>query len=605
MSINERNDNSVDHDVAKAPSALDLFPIEKDNPIDSQFEGSIGRTMFDAAGSQDGTVTIVVPRTKLDEVASQSLVKIVSAGDGRIYVAAVVKGPFAEPDGLRADAPVLVSSAAHEAVFMPSFHGRTQVEILGESTDDGLLPPRRRPRPNSPVFLLPSNEAATILGSQGEIRLGLVEGLEDVEVRLPTDKTVLPRHIGILGTTGGGKSTTVSVVISQLQAAGVASVLIDTEGEYTGINEPTTDKKMLQAMARRNLHKAGVPDTHVMHLAGRDTANPSHPSSSQFSLSFSELSPFTASEILDLNDAQQERFMAAYDATKVALDQFKIFPVTNEDRERILYLDELDEGYPGMTLSHIYDVVRIRCAELFGEEDPYLETSEFRGKASEMKQIFSQINAPSHKLSWRALQGRIGRIKRLGIFDSRKVGAPEYDKLLAPGRVTIVDLSDTDSPVVNNLVIAQLLRGIQREQERRYTNAVKAGTQPTPVSVIIEEAHEFLSAERIKQMPTLFGQVARIARRGRKRWLGLVFVTQLPQHLPDEVLGLVNSWVLHKIADAGVVTRLRRSIGGIDESLWHRLPNLAAGQAVVASVGLRRAILTSIDPAPCKLLMID
>ena len=54
-----------------------------------------------------------------------------------------------------------------------------------------------------------------------------------------------------------------------------------------------------------------------------------------------------------------------------------------------------------------------------------------------------------------------------------------------------------------------------------------------------------------------------IAKRGRKRWLGLVFVTQLPQHLPDEMLGLINNFILHKIADGTVVDRLRKSISGI------------------------------------------
>jgi hypothetical protein len=38
-----------------------------------------------------------------------------------------------------------------------------------------------------------------------------------------------------------------------------------------------------------------------------------------------------------------------------------------------------------------------------------------------------------------------------------------------------------------------------------------------------------------------FEHVAKIAKRGRKRWLGLVFVTQLPQHLPRQIFGLVNS----------------------------------------------------------------
>ena len=122
---------------------------------------------------------------------------------------------------------------------------------------------------------------------------------------------------------------------------------------------------------------------------------------------------------------------------------------------------------------------------------------------------------------------------------------------------------------------------------------------------MIEEAHEFLSATRIKQMPVLFQQVARIARRGRKRWLGLVFITQLPQHLPDEVLGLINNWVLHKINDSHVIGRLRKSIGGIDESLWNHLPCLAPGQAIVSFTTITRPLQVSIEPTPCRLLMIE
>ena len=106
-------------------------------------------------------------------------------------------------------------------------------------------------------------------------------------------------------------------------------------------------------------------------------------------------------------------------------------------------------------------------------------------------------------------------------------------------------------------------------------------------------------------MEVLFQQVARIARRGRKRWLGLVFVTQLPQHLPDEVLGLINNWVLHKIGDASVVNRLRRSIGGISDVLWRNIPSLAPGQAIISFTSLARPLQISVDPSPCKLLMVE
>jgi DNA helicase HerA-like ATPase len=154
-------------------------------------------------------------------------------------------------------------------------------------------------------------------------------------------------------------------------------------------------------------------------------------------------------------------------------------------------------------------------------------------------------------------------------------------------------------------VIANLLRGVQQTQEAAYEKAIAANERPTPVVIIIEEAHEFLSKERINKMSNLFEQVARIARRGRKRWLGLIFVTQLPQHLPDEVLGLINSFVLHKINDATVVSRLKRSIGGVEESLWNKLPNLAPGQAIVSTPSLTRPLLVAMNPTPCKLLMVD
>lgn len=201
--------------------------------------------------------------------------------------------------------------------------------------------------------------------------------------------------------------------------------------------------------------------------------------------------------------------------------------------------------------------------------------------------------------------GKLAKIKRLRIFDSPSVPSLNYAMMLQPGRVSILDLSDTDSPQINNLVIAELLRGVQVQQEENYKAAVAQDRQPTPTLIMIEEAHEFLSAQRIQKMQVLFQQVARIARRGRKRWLGLVFITQLPQHLPDEVMGLINNWIIHKVGDAGVVNRLKRSIGGINEGLWQRLSSLAPGQAIVSFTTFARPLQASIDPTPCRLLMVE
>lgn len=614
----KRVTNAVDFEVPETPTEV-FEAIEEDSRLaggehlpQEGTEGSVGRTMFDTPSSKDGTVTVLLPKHSIDALPSQALVRIESLHDKRTYLAVVTEGPFAEPDGLRADATPLVITTVQGGFMMPKYHGRVQVELLGERLASGtVVPPRRRPKPNSPVFPLDAQETATVLKIDGDFRLGMVEGHDDLPLHISArSKGLFPRHVGVLGTTGGGKSTTVSGLIDKAQAEGMAVVLIDTEGEYTAINEPTEDARMLEALQRNGIGPRGVEQTRILYPVGKETANPSHPNLQVFSLRFSALSPYAVQEILDLSDAQTERFFKAYDVTKLALEKFEIWPRkgNQEDRIRQMELDEMETGYPAMTLNHLHDVVVEMAAQLDKDEsEPLLATADFRqeGNRKQLHQLIAQIKPPKDVRSWRALQGKLGRLKRLGIFDSTKARPLNFAEMLQPGRVNIIDLSDTDSPQINNLVIAELLRGVQLQQDENYQRAVKAKANPTPTLVFIEEAHEFLSAQRIKKMEVLFQQVARIARRGRKRWLGMVFITQLPQHLPDEVLGLINNWILHKISDANVIARLKRSIGGIHDSLWGHLPSLAAGQAVVSFTSLARPLQVTIDPTPCKLLMVD
>lgn len=572
-----------------------------------EFEGSVGRTMFDMPSSKDGTVTVLLPDENIDELPSQSLVRINSLDD-RIYLGAVAEGPFAEPDGLPADSTPMVVSTVQGVMLMPKYHGRVQIEVIGEQLRSGVVPPRRRPKPNSPVFTLDTEETADVLSIHGNLRLGLADGFDDLLVSVPADsKSVLPRHLGVLGTTGGGKSTTVSGLVAKARKRNLAVILIDTEGEYCAINEPTQDPKMIEVLKQRGLPPKGLEKTHIHHLVGKETSNPAHPRVAPFSLCFSELSPYAVQEILDLNEAQSERFFKAYDVTKLALEKMGVWPTNEKERQELIELDEMETGYPKMTLAHLYDVVR-EIAALIDKDaaSPHLETDLFRlEKNRRILQGVIGSDYPKHVSSWRALMGKLGKIKRLNIFDSKEADPLNYEDMLQPGRISILDLSDTDSPQINNLVIAELLRGVQQQQEANYKAAVAGRGPLTPTLIFIEEAHEFLSAQRIAKMQVLFQQVARIARRGRKRWLGLVFITQLPQHLPDEVLGLINNWILHKVSDATVVNRLKRSIGSINESLWRYLPSLAPGQAIASFTSFARPLLISVDPTPCRLLMVE
>jgi DNA helicase HerA-like ATPase len=600
---------------------------------DPELEGSIGTTMFDLPGSEDNTVTVVLPMPSAQSAPSQALLRIKSRknGDGRQYLGIVTAGPFAEPDSLRGDSHMLVTVATRGGAYQPPYHGRLQVSILGEELANGTLcPPRLRPLPNSPVFALSDEESAAVLKAAGDIRLGAVVGYKNVIVGVPSDKKfVLPRHTAVLGTTGGGKSTTIARFIQQAQAVNLAVILLDVEGEYTHLHEPTTNGDMLTALEERGLKPMGVPERMMTlyHLVGRETANPEHPHRRPFSLQFARLSPYAAAEILGLTEAQEQRFLQAYDIAKEVLRDLGIFPAKkNAEQERLaMEIDEFERGYPRLTLSLMMDIVAACLKAVESKKDKSNDTeggADFtpfnavlatpEGKASLRTRMHSGQRLDS-AVSWRALLGRLARLNRLKVFDTPESAAPPliYKALLKPGAVSVIDLSDSGMSELTNIVIADLLRGVQDAQDDAYQEYEKAkktnrdAAPPTRTVIIIEEAHEFLSAERIEKTKILFEQVARIAKRGRKRWLGLVFVTQLPQHLPRQVFGLVNSYILHKITDADVVSTLRRTVSGIDAGLWERLPGLAPGQAIVSFPHMTRPLLASIDPTPAELRLAD
>jgi uncharacterized protein len=98
---------------------------------DADREGSIGATMFDLPNSEDETLTVLLPKENVQHAPSQALVRIKSQ-DKRNYLGIVANGPFAEPDSLRGDSHMLVTVATRGGIYLPPYHGRIQVSILGE-----------------------------------------------------------------------------------------------------------------------------------------------------------------------------------------------------------------------------------------------------------------------------------------------------------------------------------------------------------------------------------------------------------------------------------------------------------------------------------------
>jgi DNA helicase HerA-like ATPase len=194
------------------------------------------------------------------------------------------------------------------------------------------------------------------------------------------------------------------------------------------------------------------------------------------------------------------------------------------------------------------------------------------------------------------LERKMKSLERTGIFDQGK-GYISADALLKAGQVSVIDVSGVAHDGAKNLSIAYILREV--------FNAKLEKTDAPKTLVIMEEAHTFISRESRDKMTATMDMLKLIARRGRKRWLALAFVSQQPAHLPEEIFELCNSRFIHSIKSDFNLNPVKKTSGDVISELWDSVPGFGPGQCLVSSPQFSHTILVDMRPCRTKRRLVD
>ncbi len=197
----------------------------------------------------------------------------------------------------------------------------------------------------------------------------------------------------------------------------------------------------------------------------------------------------------------------------------------------------------------------------------------------------------SEFFDYAGLTAKLSWLMHAEVFDLLNMPSIDPVRMLAPGRVSIVDVSVAND-IVKNMVTADLLR------KAFALKLIRPETPPT--LLVIEEAHSFISRERVQTMQATLQMLRNVTRRGRKRWLAMAFVSQQPGHLPPEIFELCNTRIVHTLRSMHNLEALMVTTGDVTRELWQRCPLLGQGQAVISSPQLTWSIVVSIRPAACQ-----
>ena len=403
-----------------------------------------------------------------------------------------------------------------------------------------------RPAPGSKAFIMDASSVQEYIGAAGDLSLGRLAS--DKKVKLHIDSRTLNRHLGVFGTTGSGKSNTLQVITEEASRAGLCVLIFDVEGEYVKLNEATD--KLTDLLSQFGEKPRQVKDLHVYVPASDGAADSA---GTTFGIPFAKVNLEVFSEVLGLTAQERIMFLDMIRKTKEYL------------------------GFEPYTLHTVVDRLGRRLEAQV--ENPTLP------------EAIAEANM--------SLYTKLAVIDRLDIMDAQQTREIEPSELFVPGRVSVVDLS-TSLDTVRNVVIAYHLDKLFRAKVED-----KAGVFDTPILVLIEEVHTFISREKRDQMLGTLTLMTELARRGRKRGISLGLVSQQPARLPPELFETINTRIIHRLSSAINIRVLRESTGNVPESLWQTVPSLGRGEALVVSPYYHNAVIAQIRPAATKRLQAE
>lgn len=460
-------------------------------------------------------------------------------------------------------------------------------EIVETSFERGIS---QYPGINDEVHLVTEDDLQRIYGvmEEGQIVIGRLAGAESIPVRIDLDRLVT-RHSAVLGSTGSGKSTTVSSLLRSICESGGAShcasariLLLDLHGEY---GEALAN---VAKVFRVNPTEDEAP-LHVPYWA-LDTE----------SLVSFLMGPLSEAAFTGILDKIQSAKLAVADGVPGvdinALTANTPLPYSLKQ----LWFELIDPEYrtwadkertkPAIDVEG--DAETLTPPKYLppgaGSATPLINNQNVLGIRRQLTQMRSrlldrQYDFMLHPSNWEP-----------GLEGATVEDLPELLKSWFGHEkpITVLDLSGVPSGVLIHMIGGIL--NIAYES-LFWGRALPEGGRNRPQLVVMEEAHRYLGKDSDNPARAM---VQRIVKEGRKFGIGAMIVSQRPSEIDETILSQCGSLFALRLSNTGdqgkVKAALPDSLGGLVDTL----PVLRTGEAIIMGEAARLPIRCRINFPP-------
>ena len=352
---------------------------------------------------------------------------------------------------------------------------------------------------------------------------------------------LLNRHALVAGATGTGKTRTLQMLAEGLSNEGVPVFLADIKGDLTGLAEPgaTSEKLAARLASTGQVWEGRSFPIELFSLGGGPQSGAGAINGTPIRTTVTEFGPILLSRVLDLNDTQTSALQLVFhwaDSQGLALLDLKdlravVDYLTNSEagKEELKTIGGVSAASAGVILREIAALEAAGGEAFFGESA--LDVRDLMRTSSDGKGIISALE--------------LADIQSQGTLFSTFLMW-----LLAELFETLPEVGDPDKPTM---------------------------------VFFFDEAHLLFSGAS----KAFLEAVVRTVRLIRSKGVGIVFITQSPTDVPDEVLAQLGSRVQHALrahtpADAANLKKAVSTFPVSPLDLSRVLTSLGTGQAVVS-----------------------
>lgn len=483
------------------------------------------------------------------------------------------------------------------------------IQLIGEGPRNGVFQRglSQYPTIGDEVHLVSEKELGSIYGQPDEpyfVRLGHVSNADSIPALVDVNK-LITRHSAVVGTTGSGKSTTVSSIMNALsdksKYPSSRIVMLDLHGEYGQALQDTS-----------NIYKINADST--SYLKEKNLHIPF------WALNFDELCEISFGEFNNEKDKNivMERILKykmeslqKNPKTGVSTDTLSVdspIPFSIHHLWHELFIEVFGtyyKGRPGNPKDNLAYEVDTNGKELIGNPEEGIPP------------IFKNIVTEKDEEKIFNLPGSLNIGKQLLLLGT-KLRIPRYDFIFKPGEwianndgrvtqdlgyllknwigsdkpITILDLSGVPSDILQT-TIGALLRILY--EALFWGRNLSQGGRHRPLLVVMEEAHIYLNNDSNSMASTT---VKRIVKEGRKYGIGAMIVSQRPSEIDPTILSQCGTFFALRLANSSDRGHITSAISDNLDGLMGMLPILRTGEAIILGEAVKLPMRTTIEAPP-------